>query len=177
MPVGVAPPPIFLLGASVESAGLAARLGVGFAFAHHIEPEHHVAATRAYREAFRPSRGSPEPYAILAASVLCAADDAAAEDLARAADLSWLRFGQGLRDLPLPSVEEARAYRFDADEEALRRPRRYVAGGPARVKDELAGVLADTAADELMVTSAIHDHEERKRSYARLAEILGVTPR
>ncbi len=177
VPAGVAPPPIFLLGASVESAALAAALGVGFAFAHHIAPEHHVAAMLAYREAFRPSRWPPAPHAILATSVLCAADDAAAEDLSRAADLSWLRFGQGLRDLPLPSVAEARAYRFDADEEVLRRARRHVAGGPARVEAELAKLLTGTAADELMVTSAIHDHEERKRSYSRLAEILGVAPR
>jgi hypothetical protein len=36
-------------------------------------------------------------------------------------------------------------------------------------------MIEDSQADELMVTTAIHDHEERKRSYARVARVLGVT--
>ncbi|MDF2693163.1 MAG: Luciferase-like monooxygenase [Labilithrix sp.] len=178
VPLGVTPPPLFLLGSGPDGAALAARLGVGFAFAHHISPEGHVEALRAYREAFRPSRWSREPYAILATSVLCAEDDEAAEDLLRCADLSFLRFGQGLRDLPMPSIEEARAYRFDSDEEVFRQSTRtrHVFGGPARVKDVLSRMFAETGADEIMATTNIHDHEERKRSYSRVAAALGIPP-
>jgi len=176
VPIGVTPPPIFLLGSGLEGAGLAARLGVGFAFAHHISPENHVAAMRAYREAFRPSRWSSEPYAILATSILCAETEGEVEDLLRCADLQLVRFGQGLRDLPMPSVEEARAHRFDSEEEVFRTASRgrHVAGTPAKVKVALSRMIAETGADEVMATSNIHDHEARKRSYTLVARTFGI---
>ncbi|OJY23801.1 MAG: hypothetical protein BGO98_17820 [Myxococcales bacterium 68-20] len=174
VPTGVPAPPLFVLGSGLEGAALAARLGVGFAFAHHIAPEGYASAMRAYREAFRPSRWSSSPYAILATSVLCGADDAAAEDLERCAALGWLRFGQGLRDLPTPSIEEARAYRFDPDEEVLRRSARdrHIAGGPERVADMLLQMADASGADEIMAMTNIHDHAERKRSYDRVARAI-----
>ena len=177
VPLGVTPPPVFLLGSGIEGAAMAGRLGLSFAFAHHISPENPVAALNAYREAFRPSRWSEEPYALLATAALCAETDARAEDLLRCADLSFIRFGQGLRDLPMPSVEEARAYEFDSDEEVFRQAGRgrQIVGGPARVKERLHALIEETAPDELMVMSSIHDHEERKRSYSLVAEALGVS--
>jgi len=177
VPLGISPPPVFLLGSGLEGAALAARLGLGFAFAHHIAPDHVISAMASYKEAFRPSRWASSPYAILATSVLCAASDEAAEDLLRCADLSFIRFGQGLRDLPLPSVAEARAYTFDADEDVFRRSsrERHVVGGPARVRDRLRAMVDATGADEVMAMSSIHDHEERKRSYSRLAEVMDAS--
>jgi luciferase family oxidoreductase group 1 len=180
VPIGVTPPPIFYLGSGIEGATMAARLGLGFAYAHHISSDGCVEAMRAYRETFQPSSsrsGTPpsleRPYAIVATSVLCAETDEAAEELVRCADLSFLRFGQGLRDLPMPSIEEARAYEFDADENVFRAasPGRHIAGGPERVRTMLAELVASTGADELMLTTAIHDHEERKRSYDRVASL------
>lgn len=178
VPIGVTPPPIFLLGSGLEGAGLAARLGLGFAFAHHISPDGCVDAMRAYREGFRPSRGSPSPYAILATSVLCAESEGEADDLLRCSDLQFIRFGQGMRDLPVPSVEEARAYRFDSEEEVFRASsrERHVVGSPAVVAGVLTKMVDATGADEVMATSNIHDHEARKRSYTLVARALGIAP-
>jgi luciferase family oxidoreductase group 1 len=176
VPTGVTPPPIFLLGSGLEGAQLAARLGLGYAYAHHISPESYVAAMHAYREAFQPSRWFSEPYAILATSVLCAETAEEAEDLRRCADLQFIRFGQGLRDLPMPSVEEARAYRFDSEEEAFRASsrERHIVGTPDVVAEMLSGMIERSGADEVMATSNIHDHEARKRSYTLVARALGV---
>ena len=177
VPIGITPPPIFLLGSGFEGARLAARLGVGYAYAHHISPEDHVAAMQAYRSAFQPSRWSSEPYAILATSVLCAETDEEAEALRRCVDLQFIRFGQGLRDLPMPSVEEARAYRFDPEEEAFRASsrERHVVGTPDTVAEVLSKMAAATGAAEVMATSNIHDHEARKRSYTLVARALGIS--
>jgi luciferase family oxidoreductase group 1 len=174
VPIGVAPPPVFLLSSGMDGSALAARLGLGLAYAHHIGPDEYAASMRAYRETFQPSAWAARPYAILATSVFCAATDAAAEDLVRCASLSVLRAGQGLRDLPFPSVAEARAYAFDADEEALRRGgrTRFVAGEPARVADVLREMALRSGADELMIATMMHDHEERKRSYERVVRAL-----
>ncbi|MGI9540390.1 MAG: hypothetical protein ACR2N6_09600 [Miltoncostaeaceae bacterium] len=48
-------------------------------------------------------------------------------------------------------------------------------GDPEMVRSELELILADTGADELMVTSSIHDHEERLLSYELLAGALRST--
>ena len=50
MPMDVGTPEIWLLGSSDFSAQLAAKLGLGFAFAHHIQPSPAIAALRMYRD-------------------------------------------------------------------------------------------------------------------------------
>ncbi|HET7528501.1 MAG TPA: LLM class flavin-dependent oxidoreductase, partial [Burkholderiaceae bacterium] len=42
-------------------------------------------------------------------------------------------------------------------------------GGPDKVRRELHAIVERTRADELIVASAIHDHEARLRSYEILA--------
>ena len=42
-------------------------------------------------------------------------------------------------------------------------------GSPTSVRQQLASLVAQTAADELIVAGAIHDHAARLRSYALLA--------
>lgn len=173
-PGGVPAPPVFLLGSSDFSGALAARLGLPFAFAHHFAPADAIATMRAYRRDFQASRRSPAPYAILAVSALCADTEEEASVLAESMTLASVRFAQGLRDLPFPSVEEARAHPYDEAELALAatyRSNRFV-GGPAKVARDLIALVEAAEADELMVTTAVHSHDARKRSYALLAEAL-----
>lgn len=164
------PPPIYLLGSSGYSGALAARLGLGFAFASHINPGPAAQVLRAYQNEFRPSAAFPEPQAILAVSAICADDPDAAEELALSLDLAWLQIGQG-RSGEFPSVEEARAHPWTDRELEVRRMNRsrHVVGDAAGVRARLA-VLADEAGvGEVMVLSMVHDHEARRRSYELLA--------
>jgi alkanesulfonate monooxygenase SsuD/methylene tetrahydromethanopterin reductase-like flavin-dependent oxidoreductase (luciferase family) len=46
-------------------------------------------------------------------------------------------------------------------------------GGPDKVRRELAAFAERTGADAFMVTSNIHDHAKRKRSFEILAELAG----
>jgi alkanesulfonate monooxygenase SsuD/methylene tetrahydromethanopterin reductase-like flavin-dependent oxidoreductase (luciferase family) len=52
------PPPVYLLGSSDFSARLAGEKGLGFAFAHHINPGPAVESLRLYRDTFRSSSGA-----------------------------------------------------------------------------------------------------------------------
>jgi luciferase family oxidoreductase group 1 len=121
---GVAAPPVFVLGSGGDGASIAAKLGLAFALAHQLSPDGAAPATKRYRDEFTPARSSQSspgidaPYTIVSASVICGASDEEAEELARPSDVSGVRFGQGIRDMPFPSVDEAREYAFDADEEA-----------------------------------------------------------
>src|SRR3954453_12969083 len=57
--------PLYLLGSSDFSAGLAAELGLPFFFASHFAPDLLEVALHLYRRDFRPSRVLAEPYVIV----------------------------------------------------------------------------------------------------------------
>jgi alkanesulfonate monooxygenase SsuD/methylene tetrahydromethanopterin reductase-like flavin-dependent oxidoreductase (luciferase family) len=103
-------------------------------------------------------------------SVVCAATDAEADYLARTLDLVGVRYQRG-EFAPLPSPEEATAYRYTAPERALveANRRRHFVGSPETVTPQIHALAASTGADEIMVTSMIHDHAERLLSYELLA--------
>lgn len=86
IPRSVPRPPVWLLGSSGYSAGLAAELGFPFAFAAHLADENLMAALSHYRSSFRASTVLERPYAIVSFGVL-AADDPQEAD--RQATLPW----------------------------------------------------------------------------------------
>jgi luciferase family oxidoreductase group 1 len=177
MPAEVELPPVWLLGSSDYSAQLAAQVGLGFAFAHHFAHHEAESAMRLYREHFRPSPALPRPHAILGTAVVCADTDAEAERLAATFDLNAVRRAQGSYT-PLPSPEEALAYPYsDADRRRIQSARSRVAvGSPATVRARLMELVEATAADELMLTSAIFDHQARRHCYELVAEAFGLRP-
>jgi luciferase family oxidoreductase group 1 len=186
-PAGVEPPDLWMLGSSDFGGRFAARLGIGFAFAHHINPGPAIATMRAYRAAFRPSRHRAQPATILAVSSVCAATDDDAEELAATVDLSMVRFAQGRvgggperpgRAGPQgpPSFDEARAYVYSPEEEAIRRRNRarYIVGGVDRVLARITELADAAGADEVMVTTMVHDHGARRRAYELLADAFAA---
>ena len=177
MPADVPLPPIWLLGSSDYSARLAAQIGAGFSFAAHFSDLDPAIPMRLYRESFKPSARMQTPQAILALAVVCADSDEEADRLASAADLHFVRRAKG-DYLPLASPDEAAAYPYTAiDRERIaHNRRRLVVGGPKTVHDRLTAAIATTQADELMITTMMHGHEARKRSYTLLAEMFGLRP-
>jgi luciferase family oxidoreductase group 1 len=173
MPADVKLPPIFLLGSSNYSAQLAGHIGAAFSFAHHFATFDAAEAMRLYRDNFKPSVSHQTPYAILATHVVCADTDAEAERLAKTVDLNIVRRAKG-EYLPLASPEEAAAYDYAPVDHAriAQNRQRLSVGSPATVKAKLAPLIEATKANELMVTTMIHDHAARKRSYELLAEMF-----
>jgi luciferase family oxidoreductase group 1 len=178
MPDDTPLPPIWLLGSSDYSSELAAQVGMGYAFAHHFASHDAIAAMTSYRDRFKTTGWRDAPYAILAVAVVAAETDAEAERLATSMDLNRLLRDRG-QYRPLPSPEEAQAYPYtDADRAAIARNRsRLFVGSPSTVMQKLAPMIAASRADELMVVSAIYDHEARKKSYTLLADAFGLRNR
>lgn len=176
-PTDVPLPPIWLLGSSDYSAQAAAELGLGFAFAHHINPSFAVPAVDLYRMLFKPSERFPEPKVIVATSVVCAETDEQAEELTSSMGLAWVNLRSG-RSAPLPSPEEARAYRFNAMEKAIAQESRsrVTAGSPALVREKLLRLAEATGADELMITSIVYGFENRAKTYELLAAAFELQP-
>jgi alkanesulfonate monooxygenase SsuD/methylene tetrahydromethanopterin reductase-like flavin-dependent oxidoreductase (luciferase family) len=131
-----------------------------------------------YRDHFKPSGWRTTPHAILAVAIVTAETDAEAERLASSMDLNRLRRDRG-QYAPLPSPEEALAYPYtDAERASIARNRsRLFVGSPATVMQKLQPMIDTSKPDELMVISAVYDHEARKKSYTLLADAFGLERR
>ncbi|KAB8145682.1 LLM class flavin-dependent oxidoreductase [Chloroflexia bacterium SDU3-3] len=170
-PEGVPFPPVWLLGSGQRSAQLAAERGRGFAAAHHFSPLESAKAIRAYRSAFQPSALFPQPQSIVSVSVICAETQELASDLKRVTDLASVRRLRGERGAP-PTLAEARAYSFTADDEEKLRPFSTIYGTPDSVHGRLNELVGEIDADELMIVTTIPDHALRIRSYELLSEVF-----
>jgi luciferase family oxidoreductase group 1 len=170
-------PPVWLLGSSDYSAQLSAQLGLGFGFAAHFSAYDPVQAIQAYRQNFQPSKYLDKPHAILTLSVICAETAERADYLARTVDLMWVQLSSG-RLGRLPSPEEALAFTYtplELEQIAARRSM-HIIGDPTTVKARILDLVERTEADEVMISSHIHSHAERLRSYELVAEAFGLTP-
>jgi luciferase family oxidoreductase group 1 len=176
MPDDAPLPPIWLLGSSDYSSELAAQVGMGFAFAHHFASYDAVAAMTNYHAHFKKEGGwTTTPHGILAVAAVSAETDAEAEKLASSMDLNRLRRDRG-QFLPLPSVEEALAYPYtDSERLSITRNRsRLFVGSPATILAKLQPMLDAAKPDELMIITAVYDHDARKKSYSLLADAFGL---
>ena len=77
---------------------------------------------------------------------------------------------------PIASSEEAVAYRFTAEEQAIADEflRGAVIGGPETVLEGLAAQALDVGADELMLSTLVPERGDRLQSYQRVAAAAGL---
>jgi luciferase family oxidoreductase group 1 len=176
VPAGEAAPAMWLLGSSGYSAQVAGLLGLPFAFAHHFSAVNTRPALELYRDRFKPSQSLTEPYAMIGVALVAADTDAEARWLHGSSQLSMVRLRTG-RPGPLPSPEEAHAYRFTPSEKALVESTTgtHIVGGPQSITEQLDALIAATGADEIMVTTNVHDHAARLHSYEIVAAIAGLS--
>ncbi len=164
--------PIWLLGSSLFSAQLAAVLGLPFAFASHFAPDHLQDALKVYRGRFRPSEQLDRPYVMLGVNVFAAATDAEARRHFTSLQQAFVNLRRGTPG-PLPPPVDGTDGLWSAMERAgLEHALRYaVVGAPETVQRGLAAFIAETEADEIMVTAQMFDHAARLRSFEIVAEI------
>ena len=167
--------PIWILGSSTFGAQLAAILGLPFAFASHFAPAMMMPAIAIYRQRFRPSAQLAAPHVMLGVAVVAAESDEEARFLFSSLQQSTLNNRTGRRGRVPPPVADfdaqldpyARAILADSQACA-------VVGGPDAVRHGLQDFIAQTGADELMVTANIFDHAKRKRSFEIVAQVHGA---
>jgi luciferase family oxidoreductase group 1 len=171
MPAGDTAPEIWLLGSSDYSGGLAALLGLRFAFAHFITAQGGDAVMHTYKSEFIPSAREDAPHTLLCVFAICAETGAEAERLAASIDLRRLHMALGV-DAPVPTYAEAAARKYDERETAYIRSQRarVVLGDPPTVRARLLALAKTFAADELMIITITGDYPSRRRSYELIAD-------
>lgn len=165
-PVPPAPPGRFLLGASPESARLAARLGWSFVYAGHIHGD--TDAVSRSLAAYRQAGGA---YAILAIGVIVAETDQAADGFA----VDGRRFrvevdgGQGVNvgseEQALEFVRQSGASGYLLEE----RSPILLRGGPSRVRSELERLHRQHGVDEFIIDCPVSDGSHRLKAIDYLA--------
>jgi luciferase family oxidoreductase group 1 len=170
LPNHTSAPEIWLLSSSAGGGRLAGELGLPIAVAHHIRPDNTFATVSAYREAFRPSPWLAEPCVLVCVNTICADTDERADELARPSDVLYANLVEG-RLIGLPTPQEAADYEYSDSELRFLHARRRASaqGSPQTVTRQLADLVANTGADELMLSTPVYDEEARSRSFELIA--------
>lgn len=170
--------PLWILGSSVASARLAARMGLPYAFASHFAPEQLMEAAAVYRDAFEPSEQLERPWFMPAMNVLAAETDEHAQYLFTSVLQQFCQIFRG-RPGPLPPpVTDMDTVWGPMEKAGVARALRHSAvGGPDRVEHQVRQFLETTGADELMVHTLAHDPAAVQASFSQLAARLIATER
>jgi hypothetical protein len=165
--------PIYILGSSTDSARVAARLGLPYAFASHFATNHLFEALRIYYNDFQPSQYLKDPYTIAGINVFAADTDAEAERLWTTLIRMFLGIFTGQREFLQPPVELTPELRDIAANPGIQQMLKYTfAGSKETVRRMTEEFLQQTKVDELMVVSTTYDHLDRVKSYEIFSEVM-----
>jgi luciferase family oxidoreductase group 1 len=164
--------PIWLLGSSMYSAELAARMGLPFAFASHFAPDYLLAALDAYRRSFTPSERLQAPFAMAALNVIAADTDEEARRLFTSVQQQFINVRRGVPGRLQDPQEIDTSIWTAEDRAAVNHVLHYaIAGSPPAIRAGLDRFLTLTSVNEVMITSHVFDHGARKRSFEIVADV------
>ncbi|WP_428936028.1 MsnO8 family LLM class oxidoreductase [Streptomyces sp. ACT015] len=170
---GLTVPPFVL--AMGDGARIAARAGLPMVIGDLRDRERMRRGVDAYRAGFRPSPWAAEPYVVVSGTVAVAADPAAARRLL--VPEAWSMAYSRTRGTfpPLPPAERVEALAMTDRERGLYEKglTGQLAGTAEQVGAELEAVLAETGAQEVLVTTSTWDRTALLDSYRRLAALFG----
>jgi len=164
--------PIWLLGSSLYSAHLAAALGLPYAFASHFAPDMLMDAIAIYRERFQPSAELDKPYVMVGVMGVAADTDDEAERLFTSSQQQFVNLRKNVRTRfprPLDSMD---GFWTPMEKMSVEHTLRYAAvGSVPTIEAKLKDFLAETGADELIVSMPIHDIDARLHSVELFASL------
>jgi luciferase family oxidoreductase group 1 len=165
--------PIYLLGSSTDSAHLAAKKGIPYAFASHFATTHLFEALKIYRKEFQPSNDLEKPYVMAGVNIIVADTDEEAQHLLTSLIGMIVGIFTGQRDFVQPPTAMTSEFK-----EILQNPQVHqmlkfsFVGSKATVKQQVKEFIAQTNADELIAVTNIYDGKDRIRSFELFAEIM-----
>jgi len=164
---------VYILGSSTDSAYLAAKLGLPYAFAAHFAPAQMEIAFEIYRNNFQPSKFLEKPYIMACINII------AAETVDEAHYLSTSHFQSFANILtderqPLLPPEETTLDTI-SDEVSLHLNRmtdKTFVGDKNILSDRLKEFVCLYRPNEIIVSGNIYDFDKKLNSYSIAAEVL-----
>lgn len=165
--------PIYILGSSTESAHLAAKKGLPYAFASHFATAHLSEALEIYRREFQPSKALKKPYVMAGVNIIIADTDEEAERLSTSLIRMIVGIFTGKRDYVQPPTAMTDELKEVMQNPQIRQMLKYsFIGSKTTVKAQVKEFMKQTKADELIAVTHVYDAKARIRSFELFAVIM-----
>ncbi|MDI9915376.1 MsnO8 family LLM class oxidoreductase [Rhodococcus sp. IEGM 1379] len=165
----------WILGSSIYSAQLAARLGRPYAFALQFGSADVLNAMRIYRENFQPSQPLNEPYSLVSIGAVANEDRVEARRQSTSTAMAMLRMFQRKSFALLPP-EEVEAFQATVHERAVieEYTDRVLHGTAAEVAEGLEELHEQTGVDEVMLVVQGYSRRAQARTVELIADHYGM---
>jgi luciferase family oxidoreductase group 1 len=165
--------PIYILGSSTDSAHLAAKMGLPYAFASHFATTYLMQALTIYRNEFQPSELLNEPYTLAVVNIFVADTDEEAQQLFTSVIKMFIGILTGKREPLQPPTAMTEDLKELLQHPAVNQMLKYsFAGSKETVKKQIKAFLDETSVDEVIAVSAMYDIKARLKSVRLFAEIM-----
>ena len=165
--------PLYILGSSTDSAHLAAKKGLPYAFASHFASTYLLQALKIYRQEFQPSEALQQPYTLAGINVLAADTDEEAEQLFTSLIRMFMGVLTGARDPLQPPTELTADLKEVLQHSSIHQMLKYsFVGSKQTVKKEIKAFLEQTGVNELIAVNTMYDINDRIKSTRLFAEIM-----
>jgi luciferase family oxidoreductase group 1 len=166
-------PAMWLLSSSGQSGLFAAHFGMGFSFAHFINPVGGAQAVQMYKDKFQPSEDRQQPEANMAIFVFCSEDEEKVMQHKALMDHRFIQFekGLGLSPFSYDDIKDTEYTLHEQDRIRYNR-QRVVAGNPTMVKDRLTQLAESYGVNEIVAVTIAEDFDDRLLSYKLLADLF-----
>tara|TARA_R110002050_G_scaffold19938_3_gene56856 strand:+ start:4567 stop:5577 length:1011 start_codon:yes stop_codon:yes gene_type:complete len=165
--------PLYILGSSTDSAHLAAKKGLPYAFASHFATNHLMNALQIYHQEFQPSKVLEKPYTMAGVNIIIADTDEEAERISTSLYKMIIGLLTGKRGYMQPPVPMTSDLRELSKNPSVQQMLKYsFIGSKETVKKQVQQFINDTQVDELIAVTNIYDGKDRIKSYRMFAEIM-----
>jgi luciferase family oxidoreductase group 1 len=165
--------PIYILGSSTDSAHLAAKKGLPYAFASHFATTQLFEALEIYRNEFQPSEFLDQPYVMAATNVIVADTDKEARRFFTSLIRGVIGILTGNRNFLQPPSEMTPDLIDFMKHPAVEQMLKYsFVGNKDRVRDKMEEFLAQTKIDEIIAVTNIYDAQDRVKSYHLFSGVM-----
>jgi luciferase family oxidoreductase group 1 len=165
--------PLYILGSSTDSAHLAAKKGLPYAFASHFASTYLLQALKIYHQEFQPSDALHQPYSLAGINVLVADTDEEAEQLFTSLIRMFVGVLSGARDPLQPPTALTQELKEVLQHPSLHQMLKYsFVGSKPTVKKGVKAFLEQTGVNELITVSTMYDVNARIKSIRLFSEIM-----
>ena len=165
--------PIYILGSSTESAHLAARKGLPYAFASHFASAQLLNALQIYHQEFQPSIDLEKPVTLAGVSIIIADTEEEAEFISTSYYTRVIGILTGDRGQMEAPFEMTYQLRQTIQQPAVQQMTKYAfIGTKETVKKKVKDFIEVTQVDELIAVTHVFSAKDRVKSYKLFAEIM-----
>lgn len=165
--------PLYILGSSTDSAFLAAKLGLPYAFAGHFAPQQFYKAVEIYQSQFQPSEYLQEPYTMVCVNVIAANTDEEAHYLSMSMYQGFLNIITDKRQ-PIVPPEKTQLELASPEQKYMLKGMTALSfiGSKGALSQSFDEFILESKVNEIIVSTNIFDQKAKRKSYQIVSELF-----